>query len=88
LDNCFDEDFVFTYIFNLKWTKDEIMALKAHGQLKYYESFPKPMFNIRFPDGTVMKGVEGTEDCRLIFNRDEPETAKKYFEETFSIKES
>jgi len=83
LENCFDGDFVFGYVFNTKWTKDEVMALKAHGQLRYYDSFPRPMFSVRFPDGTIMKGVEGTPDCRLIFNRDEPETAKKLFEEIF-----
>ena len=83
-ENCFDGDFVYIYTFDAEWTKEKIMALGASGNLQYYGSFPKPMFNVRFSGGTTMKGVEGTKECRVIFTRDEPQKAKKLFEETFS----
>jgi hypothetical protein len=84
MENCFDGEFVFKYSFNAKWTREAIMDLETLGRLRYYDSFPRPMFNVMFSDGTTMKGVEGTEECRLIFARDKPEAAKKHFEEIFT----
>ena len=83
LANCFDGDFVVQYTFDSPWTKDAILSLKALGQLTYYDSFPKPMFQLACADGIFVKGVQGTSECKVIYNRDDPEEAKERFEERF-----
>ena len=83
--NCFDGEFVFKYFIDTLWTKESIMYMNSLGQLKYYKSFPKPMFEVRCFDGTIIKGVEGTGECRVIFSRDEPTKAKENFEKIFIL---
>lgn len=70
LENCFDGDFVIKFSFDTQWIKETIQSLKALGQLTYYESFPKPMFQLECPDGSFIKGVQGTNECRVIYARD------------------
>ena len=83
LDNCFESDFVFKYFFETCWTEDGIKELEVFGHLRYYHSFPRPMFHIQCVDGTNIKGVQGTDECRVLFARDNPCEAKKRFEEHF-----
>ena len=82
-ENCFESDFVFKYLLDKSWTKRSIKDMASLGQLLYYKSFPKPMFQVRCVDGTIIKGVQGTDECRVIFPRNEPTKAKEYFEEVF-----
>ena len=85
MENCFEGDFVFKYVFDTAWTKEAIKNMEALGELRYYESFPRPMFQVKCSDGTIIKGVQGTGECRVIFPRNAPAAvkAKKCFEEAF-----
>jgi len=83
MENCFDGDFVFKYYFDTYWTKEYIKMMKAFGELRYYESFPKPMFQINCTDGTVIKGLQTEKECRIIFSRINPVSAQKSFETKF-----
>ena len=83
LENCFDGDFVIQYTFDSQWTNEAIQALKVLGQLKYYKSFPKPMFQLTCPDGIFVKGVQGLSECRVIYNRGGSDEARKRFERSF-----
>ena len=82
-ENCFESEFVFKYMLDKSWTKRLIKDMAAFGELRYYDSFPRPMFQVRCVDGTIIKGVQGTDECRVIFPRNEPTKAKKKFEEVF-----
>jgi hypothetical protein len=84
LENCLDGDFVIQYTFDVIWSKDAIQALGALGQLKYYASFPKPMFQLTCPDGSFIKGVQGTSECRVIYARDMSEDDKMRLENSFT----
>jgi hypothetical protein len=83
LENCFEGDFVVNYTFDTSWTKDTIYALKPLGQLKYYETFPRPMFQVTSSGGHFIKGVQGTCECRVIYARDETDENSKNFEKRF-----
>ncbi|MDR3256034.1 MAG: hypothetical protein LBT31_10760 [Synergistaceae bacterium] len=80
IDNCIHGEFVFKYFFDAEWTKDIIGKMASLGELKYYGSFPVPMFRVRCPDGTVIKGVQSTNECRAIFPRSCADTAALKFE--------
>jgi hypothetical protein len=80
MENCIDGDFVYQYDFDSRWTKDSIQALRELGQLKYYASFPKPMFQLICTDGTFVKGVQGLNECRVIYSKNVPDEAKRQFE--------
>ena len=84
IENCFEHEFVFKYVFDAKWTKETIKAMEALGKLRYYESFPKPMFHLTFLDSTIVKGVQDTDECRVTFPRVGTTEAKKRFEKIFN----
>ena len=83
IDNCFEDEFVFKYVFNGIWTKEVINSVTGLGKPLYYDSFPRPMFQFNCPDGTVIKGLQETDECRVIFPRGKPDEAKIGFEEVF-----
>ncbi|MCL1851433.1 MAG: hypothetical protein FWF88_00155 [Peptococcaceae bacterium] len=83
VENCFDGDFVFKYLFDAGWTHSEIIHMEMLGDLRYYQSFPRPMFQVTCSDGTVIKGVENDPECRIIFPRENPTSARKNFEARF-----
>ena len=82
--NCFESEFVYKYFFDMGWTEDAIKSMEAMGYLRYYADFPKPMFQVQCPDGTVIKGVQDTSECRVIFSRDGPDAARRHFEDCFN----
>ena len=84
LETCFDGTSVAKYFFDAPWTDADIRAFEMLGDLRYYESFPKPMFHVQCPDGTIIKGVLGNSECRVIFPRGDPDAAKRKFEEYFA----
>ena len=84
MENCFEHEFVFKYIFDTNWTKDTIKAMEALGKLRYYESFPRPMFHLTFFDYTIVKGLQDTEECRVTFPRIGTAEAQKRFETIFN----
>ncbi|MCL1917729.1 MAG: hypothetical protein FWG14_05370 [Peptococcaceae bacterium] len=83
MENCFDGDFVFKYIFDAGWTREDIIRMEAWGSLRYYESFPRPMFQVTCSDGTIIKGVQNDPACRIIFPRATPAAARENFEARF-----
>ena len=82
-ENCLDGDFVFDYKLDSVWTKDLIKHLTVLGRLKYYETFPRPMFQLTCAGGTIIKGVQGSDECKIIFPRSSQPGDRKSFEETF-----
>jgi len=77
-ENCFKGNFEFKYVFDTLWTKNTIHALEIFGQLKYYESFPRPMFQLTCTCGSFIKGIQDTNECRIIYNRDKLELMKRF----------
>ena len=84
MEHCFDSEFVFKYLFDASWTKETIQAMEAFGTLRYYSSFPRPMFQVNCPDGVIIKGLEQDAECRIIFPRTDPAAAREDFETRFS----
>jgi hypothetical protein len=82
-ENCLDGEFIYKYYLDTQWTKESIKKLGLFGTLRYYESFPKPMFQVGCPDGTVIKGLESEKEFRIIFPRSNPAFAKENFEAQF-----
>ena len=82
-ENCFDGEFVFKYIFDTGWTDEAIRMMETIGVLRYYESFPRPMFQVNCPDGTIIKGLQHGQECRIIFPRASPTAARERFETEF-----
>ena len=83
MENCFEGDFMVKYTFDTPWTKDIIRSLETLGKLKYYESFPRPMFQLTCLDGIFVKGVQGAYECRVIYARGGYEGSEKLFEKRF-----
>ena len=83
IENCFEGDCAYKYMFDGIWTRDRIHALKALGQLLYYENYPRSMFQLICSDGSYIRGVEHTDECRVIYTSDEPDTVIKRFETRF-----
>ena len=84
MENCFEDEFVFKYLFDASWTEEIIQTMQALGTLRYYKSFPRPMFQVTCSDGTIIKGVERDTECRVIFPRAGSAAARKNFETRFS----
>jgi hypothetical protein len=82
-ENCLEGEFIYKYYFDTEWNKELIKSMEGFGLLRYYESFPKPMFQIGCPDGTIIKGLESEKECRIIFPRRDPAPAKENFEAQF-----
>jgi len=82
-ENCLYGEYIYQYTLDTNWTKESIKRMGVFGTLHYYECFPKPMFQIYCPDGTVIKGLESEKKCRIIFPRREPLSAKEDFETRF-----
>lgn len=84
-ENCFDGEFIFQYYFDTHWTKEYIMMLEELGSLRYYESFPRPMFQLNCADGTIIKGLENAKECKAIFPRSNPAVARENFEKRLQL---
>ncbi|MDR3170111.1 MAG: hypothetical protein LBU17_00620 [Treponema sp.] len=84
LENCLEGDFVYHYVFDCPWTQETILLMQDLGTLQYYETFPKPMFRVTCPDGTIIKGVQTTPTCRVIFPKTGIAAARKRFEERYN----
>jgi hypothetical protein len=80
IENCVKGEFVYRYFFDAEWTKESILNMAGLGGLKFYESFPRPMFKVVCPDGTIIKGVLRADNCRVIFPRSGAAAAALKFE--------
>jgi hypothetical protein len=80
-EHCIGGDFMFIYHFDGQWNKERIMSMARLGQLQYHKNFPRPFFQIKCPDGTLVKGVEFAAEFRVIFPRKNPGTAETNFKQ-------
>ena len=79
-EHCIGGDFVFIYRFDGEWNKERIKILTHLGKLEYHSDFPRPFFQLRRLDGTVVKGVERAREFRVIFPRQNFAEAEAAFE--------
>jgi hypothetical protein len=78
-EHCVSGGFVFKYRFDGEWNKERISAMSHLGQLQYYGLFPRPLYQIRCSDGTLVKGVESVTEFRVVFPRKNPKEAEADF---------
>jgi hypothetical protein len=83
LEDCFDGSIVYGYEFSLSWDQDSVQILRCFGELEYFADFPRPLFRVIRKDGLFIKGVAGSNQCRVILPRQETAQAKQTFEDAF-----
>jgi hypothetical protein len=84
IEDCFDGSSVYGYHFDKAWDRDSIMELRELGELEYFSTFPKPFFRLIGQNGLQVKGVQGFENCRVIYPKKEKEVVKQHFEIHFA----
>ena len=67
--SCIAGGFVYVYHFDQPFDQAIIQAFGRLGTLKYYADFPKPMFEIKCRNKTLIRGVESANECKVIFAR-------------------
>lgn len=65
-EECIGPATIFIYTFDSNWTRTDIEGLSPLGAVDYYKDFPKPFFRLRCTNGVQVKGVEGSDFCRVI----------------------
>ena len=88
LEDCFDGSAVYQYEFADLWDAPRIRALARLGKLDYYADFPRPLFRVASPSGLFIKGLAGTNLCRVIFPGTNREEVVRHFEEAMSVVDS
>ncbi len=83
VEDCFDGSVVYEYEFDATWDEDAVKDLARFGELEYFSDFPRPLFRVRSAGGMFVKGVSGSNRCRVIFSRKGKEEQKAAFEEVF-----
>lgn len=81
MENCISGEFVYKYFFDREWERETIKVIAALGTMKYYGDFPRPLFEIKCPDGTILKGVESAREFRVIFPRKSGDQEREAFKE-------
>jgi hypothetical protein len=79
MENCLSGEFVYKYFFDGEWKGDALKLIAALGTMKYYGDFPRPLFEIKCSDGTILKGVESAREFRVIFPRESGEPEREIF---------
>ena len=79
VETCINGDFVVRYVFDMPWTADAIQAMHHLGRLRYYASFPRPMFQLTCNDIAIVKGVQGMYECRIIYSRSVTDESRRKF---------
>jgi hypothetical protein len=86
MESCIAGDFVYRYFFDESWKKEDIKKIagllsfsEKPAELKYYDKFPRPLFEIKCPDGTVLKGVESAAEFRVIYRRNSSNAERENF---------
>ncbi|GHV41684.1 hypothetical protein AGMMS49546_18120 [Spirochaetia bacterium] len=80
VENCIAGDFVYRYFFDGPWKKKGIQIMAGTGNIKYYADFPRPLYEVRFSDGTILKGVESEREFRVIFKRGSGDLEREAFQ--------
>jgi hypothetical protein len=88
LEDCFDGSAVYQYEFADPWDVPRIQALARLGKLDYYADFPRPLFRVASASGLFIKGLAGTNHCRVIFPGTNREEVVRHFEAAMSVVDS
>ena len=83
IENCLSGESVFNYQVDANWSVETIVLLEELGRLRYYNSYPTPMFHVSCSDGTFIKGIEGASEFKVIFDKNNHGKAKERFEKLF-----
>ncbi|RJP26471.1 MAG: hypothetical protein C4527_15015 [Candidatus Omnitrophota bacterium] len=83
IEDCFDGSTVYGYTFDAVWTQDRIQQFRTLGNLDYFPDFPRPFFRVCQKNGVQIKGIQGDNNCRVIYPQKQKEVRKKEFEEAF-----
>lgn len=67
IEDCFDGSSIYIYWFDTRLTAVFIRSLDFLGELEYFPDFPRPFFRLHSKEGLQIKGVEGEDNCRVIF---------------------
>ena len=84
LEDCFDGSAVYSYEFADPWDEPRIRALARLGKLDYFADFPRPLFRVASDSGLFIKGLVGTNQCRVILPRVDREIVMRHFENAMS----
>ena len=67
MEDCLKGTLTLLYVFDIPWSKKEILKLRMLGQLDYFDDFPRPFFRFKSSENVQMKGIEGEISCRIIY---------------------
>jgi len=84
VENCISKSAVFQYRFNFIVTEEFINEFKNPAEIKYHRNFPKPSFNIIYPDKTKIIGVLRDVAFKAFFPLESAEESKKNFDSILS----
>ena len=80
VENCISKSSVFQYRFSFKVTDDFINMFQSSAELKVHRNFPKPSFDILFPDRTKIVGVLRDVAFKAMFPLESADVSKNKFE--------
>lgn len=85
VENCISKSAVFQYRFSFKLTEEFINRFDKHTEITYHRNFPKPSFNITYPDGTKIIGVLRDVAFKAMFPVESAEESKNRFESILTV---
>lgn len=80
VENCISKSSIYQYRFNFKLTEEFIKKIGNADEIKFHRNFPKPSFNITFPDGTKIIGVLHDVAFKVMFPLEAEEDCKNRLE--------
>ena len=80
VENCISKSSVYQYRFNFKLSEEFVNCFGNSAEVKFHRNFPKPSFNIIFPDGTKIIGVLHDVAFKVYFPPGSAEESKNSFE--------
>lgn len=76
LEDCFDGSSVFRLKFDSVIEQAFVMGFRDLGKLDYFKDFPRPFFKVSMDNRIILKGVEGEDNCQVIYPRHGKEEAR------------
>lgn len=64
---CLDGERVMDYQLNTIITTDSIYKMATLGKLEYYKTFPNRYFTVELPNGSFIRGFEGSHSIRVTY---------------------
>ncbi len=77
VEDCIDGSSRFHCSLDRELTRDDILRLRALGDLDYFPDFPRPYFRVRTTDGSQIRGVEGNSHCSAVLAAREGEVMQE-----------